>query len=118
MTKAESNFPVGAENYTVDEFNFSEFPIIIVNLSGPLPERTLLRAAKDMQDRIEGMDGVLKAELAGHHLGRYQREPAHADGDLQPGEDVGHGARDDDVPEHLLALRPQAVGGAEVGFVD
>ncbi len=31
-----------------------------------VPERTLLRAAKDMQDRIEGMDAVLKAELAGH----------------------------------------------------
>jgi multidrug efflux pump len=66
MNAAEANFPDGAEKYSITEINFSEFPIIIVALSGQVPERTLLRAAKNMQDRIEGMDSVLKAELAGH----------------------------------------------------
>ncbi len=66
MNKAEANFPEGAENYTVEEFNFSEFPIIIVNLTGPLPERTLLRLAKDLQDRLEGLEPVLEAALTGH----------------------------------------------------
>ncbi|MDV7141839.1 efflux RND transporter permease subunit [Tropicimonas sp. TH_r6] len=66
MTKAEANFPEGAENYSVEEFNFSEFPIIIVNLTGPLPERTLLRIAKDLQDRLEGLEPVLEAALTGH----------------------------------------------------
>lgn len=66
MNTAEAKFPSGAEKYSINEINFSEFPIIIVALSGDVPERTLLRAAKDLQDRIEGMDGVLKAELAGH----------------------------------------------------
>ncbi|SNS81754.1 efflux RND transporter permease subunit [Tropicimonas sediminicola] len=66
MNKAEANFPEGAENYTVDEFNFSEFPIIIVNLSGPLPERTLLRIANDLQDRLERLEPVLEAALTGH----------------------------------------------------
>ena len=66
MDKAEANFPTGAESYTVGEFNFSEFPIIIVNLSGPLPERTLLRVAKDLQDKLEGQEAVLEATLAGH----------------------------------------------------
>ncbi len=66
MTKAEANFPAGAEQYTIDEFNFSEFPIVIVNLTGALPERTLLRVAKDLQDRLEGLDAVLEAALAGH----------------------------------------------------
>ncbi|WP_078059216.1 efflux RND transporter permease subunit [Tropicimonas marinistellae] len=66
MNKAEANFPEGAENYTVDEFNFSEFPIIIVNLSGPLPERTLLRIANELQDKLEGLEPVLEAALAGH----------------------------------------------------
>ncbi len=66
MTKAEAQFPAGAEQYTIDEFNFSEFPIIIVNLTGALPERTLLRVAKDLQDRLEGLDAVLEAALAGH----------------------------------------------------
>ncbi|MEM9343139.1 MAG: efflux RND transporter permease subunit [Pseudomonadota bacterium] len=66
MDKAESVFPAGYENYTISEFNFSEFPIIIVNLSGALPERTLLRVAKDLQDRLEGLEPVLEASLAGH----------------------------------------------------
>ena len=66
MDKAEANFPEGAESWTVDEFNFSEFPILIVNLSGPLPERTLLQLATDLQDDLEGLEPVLEAALAGH----------------------------------------------------
>ncbi|MEM8803530.1 MAG: efflux RND transporter permease subunit, partial [Pseudomonadota bacterium] len=66
MTKAEAQFPDGAEQFTIDEFNFSEFPIIIVNLTGAIPERTLLRYAKDLQDRLEGLDPVLEAALTGH----------------------------------------------------
>ena len=41
MSKAESQFPSGFEQYSITEFNFSEFPIIIVNLTGAVPERTL-----------------------------------------------------------------------------
>ena len=65
MDGAESEFPDGFEAYTLDEFNFSEFPIIIVNLSGPVPERTITRVAKDLQDDIEGMDSVLEASIVG-----------------------------------------------------
>ncbi|MHC0054962.1 efflux RND transporter permease subunit [Actibacterium sp. D379-3] len=65
MNTAEASFPAGAEKYTVTEINFSEFPIIIVNLSGAVPERTLLRVAKQLQDRLEGLDPVLEAGLAG-----------------------------------------------------
>ncbi|TCP42393.1 efflux RND transporter permease subunit [Rhodovulum marinum] len=66
MNTAEAKFPDGAEKYTITEINFSEFPIIIVNLSGPLPERTLLRVAQDLQDRLEGLEPVLDVALAGH----------------------------------------------------
>ncbi|WP_299657118.1 efflux RND transporter permease subunit [uncultured Tateyamaria sp.] len=66
MDKAEADFPDGFEQYTVDEFNFSEFPIIIVNLTGPVPERTIARVAKDLQDDIEGLDAVLEASLVGN----------------------------------------------------
>ena len=66
MQKAEANFPDGADAYTIDEFNFSEFPIIIVSLSGDVPERTLLNVAQDLQTRLEGLDAVLEATLAGH----------------------------------------------------
>ena len=66
MDTAEAEFPEGYEKYSLNEVNFSEFPIIIVNLSGPVPERTMSRLAKDLQDRLEGLDAVLEAGIAGN----------------------------------------------------
>ncbi len=66
MNKVEARFPAGADNYSINEINFSEFPIVIVNLTGAVPERTLLRLAKDLQERLEGLEPVLEASLAGH----------------------------------------------------
>ena len=65
MNTAEADFPEGADKYTISEINFSEFPIIIVALTGAVPERTLVRLAKDMQDRLEAQDSVLRAVIAG-----------------------------------------------------
>jgi multidrug efflux pump len=65
MGRAEGNFPEGAQNYSVSEINFSQFPIIIVAVSGDVSERALLRATRDLQTRIEGLDSVLEAEIAG-----------------------------------------------------
>ncbi|WP_298261945.1 efflux RND transporter permease subunit [uncultured Litoreibacter sp.] len=66
MGQAQAEFPDGAEQYNLIEINFSEFPIIIVSLSGDLPERTLTKVAKDLQDVIEAMPPILEAGLAGH----------------------------------------------------
>ncbi|MEM1129892.1 MAG: efflux RND transporter permease subunit [Pseudomonadota bacterium] len=66
MNAAEADFPAGADQYSINELNFSEFPIMIISLTGDLPERTLLRVAKDLQDRLEKMSPVLEAQLAGH----------------------------------------------------
>ncbi|MCZ0810644.1 efflux RND transporter permease subunit [Roseovarius sp. EGI FJ00037] len=66
MNAAEAKFPEGAEKYSINEINFSEFPIIIVNLSGDVPERTMARLAKDLQDRLEGLEPVLEAGIAGN----------------------------------------------------
>ena len=49
MSTAESQFPDGFEKYTINEINFSEFPVLIVNLTGQVPERTMNRIAKDLQ---------------------------------------------------------------------
>ncbi|MEQ6247627.1 efflux RND transporter permease subunit [Sulfitobacter sp. HNIBRBA3233] len=65
MGTAESKFPVGYETYSINEINFSEFPIIIVNLTGPVPERTMARYAKQLQEDLEGLDAVLEAAIAG-----------------------------------------------------
>ncbi len=65
MGKAEGQFPDGADTYSINEINFSEFPIVIVNLTGDVPERTLIEVGKDLQDAVEGIDGVLEASLTG-----------------------------------------------------
>jgi multidrug efflux pump len=66
ISKAESSFPDGAEQYSIDEINFSQFPIMVVSLSGQIPERTLTRVAKDLQTRLESLPPVLEATLAGN----------------------------------------------------
>jgi len=65
MNSAEALFPEGAEKYSINELNFSEFPIIIVNLTGDVPERTMTRVAKKLQEEIESMDSVLEVVISG-----------------------------------------------------
>src|SRR3546814_10791066 len=43
----------------------SDLPVLTVSLSGTAPERTLLRIARDLQDRIEGIASVLEADIIG-----------------------------------------------------
>ncbi len=66
VNQAEAEFPDGAEQYSINEINFSEFPILVISLSGAVPERTLLRVAKELQDEIESLAPILEAGLAGH----------------------------------------------------
>jgi multidrug efflux pump len=66
VDRAMADFPAGAETPTISEINFSEFPILIVSLSGQVPERTLFRVAKDLQGDLEAMPEVLEAGLAGY----------------------------------------------------
>ncbi len=65
MSRAETQFPDGAESYSINEINFSEFPIVIVALAGDAPERTMIRLANEMQDALESLSPVLEAGLAG-----------------------------------------------------
>ena len=65
MGRAQADFPEGADSYSINEFNFSQFPIVIVAVSGDVPERTLMRAARDLETAIESIEGVLSANVAG-----------------------------------------------------
>jgi multidrug efflux pump len=65
MSRAQASFPQGAETYTIREFNFSAFPIVNVAVSGQVPERTLLRAARELERALEGIPAVLSANIAG-----------------------------------------------------
>ncbi|HHS94400.1 MAG TPA: efflux RND transporter permease subunit [Rhodobacterales bacterium] len=66
MNTVEAQFPSGADKYSVNEINFSEFPFIIVNLTGDVPERSLVHLAQQLQDEVEGIDSVLEVQLTGY----------------------------------------------------
>lgn len=63
---ARSKLPDGVDEPSVNEVNFSLFPVITVVLSGEVPERTLLHLARDLRDEIEGIDAVLEASIGGN----------------------------------------------------
>ena len=62
---AKPDLPDDAEEPEINEVNFSLFPSIMVVLSGNVPERTLYRHARKLQDAIEAIPTVLDANLSG-----------------------------------------------------
>jgi multidrug efflux pump len=65
VSDAKRDFPTGTDEPTVSEVNISEFPVLVVTLSGNAPERVLTRAAKELRDQFEDISGVLEAKLQG-----------------------------------------------------
>ncbi len=66
VDEAKSELPTDAEEPSVNEINLSLFPVLVVSLSGDVPERTLYNHARKLQDRIEALPSVLEARLAGN----------------------------------------------------
>jgi multidrug efflux pump len=62
---AKAKIPTDADEPTVHEVNTSLFPVLVVSLSGDMPQRTLQRLATDLRDKIEGIDSVLEAKISG-----------------------------------------------------
>jgi multidrug efflux pump len=65
VDQARPELPDGTDEPTVNEVNLSEFPILVITLSGNVPERVLARSARALRDRIEELPPVLKADLQG-----------------------------------------------------
>ena len=62
---SKPDLPADAEEPTIVEFNFSEIPIMQVNLSGEFGLVRLKEIAEELQDRIEALPAVLRADLRG-----------------------------------------------------
>ena len=62
---AKRDLPKDADQPTVREVNLSLFPVLVVGLTGDVPERTLLRIARSTKNAIEAIPGVLSADLRG-----------------------------------------------------
>ncbi len=63
--RVKSELPADSDEPVVDEVNLSLFPVLVVTLAGEVPERALLRLARDLEDRIEQLPDVLDVEIAG-----------------------------------------------------
>jgi multidrug efflux pump len=59
------DLPGETDEPTANEVNVGLFPVLVVTLAGDVPERTLLRLARDLRDELEAMPGVLEADIAG-----------------------------------------------------
>jgi multidrug efflux pump len=62
---AKADLPDDADEPTVHEVNLSLFPVVVVTLSGDIPERSLMRLAEKLQHKIESVPTVLEAKLSG-----------------------------------------------------
>ncbi|HDL54062.1 MAG TPA: efflux RND transporter permease subunit, partial [Proteobacteria bacterium] len=47
------------------EINLSEFPVLMIAVSGQVGERVLKKVSEDLQDRIEEIPGVLEVDITG-----------------------------------------------------
>ena len=65
VDRAKGDLPNEADEPTVNEVNISAFPIILISISGDLPDRTLQDLAKELQDSIETIPSVLEAKIGG-----------------------------------------------------
>ncbi|MEM7225449.1 MAG: efflux RND transporter permease subunit [Pseudomonadota bacterium] len=65
LDAARADLPEDSDEPSVHEINLSLFPVLVVSLSGTVPERTLLELARDLRERIERISSVLRVEIAG-----------------------------------------------------
>ncbi len=61
----KKDLPEETDEPNVQEVNFSLFPVIVITLSGDLPERTLAGHAEQLRDALEEHPNVLEARLTG-----------------------------------------------------
>src|SRR4051794_37351595 len=65
VDQAKHDLPRDVDEPQVLEVNLSLYPVLVVGLSGEVPERTLLHIARAAKNAIEQAPGVLSAELRG-----------------------------------------------------
>lgn len=65
VDKAKPKLPADAEEPEVVEINFSEFPILVIDISGPIGLVKLKDIAEDLKDEFEKVDGVLEVKVNG-----------------------------------------------------
>jgi CzcA family heavy metal efflux pump len=65
VSSARPQLPNDILDPIVSEINFSEFPIMYVNVGGEVGLARLKKISEDLQDDIEAVPGVLRADIVG-----------------------------------------------------
>ncbi|GJL93613.1 MAG: multidrug resistance protein [Hyphococcus sp.] len=66
VDRAKTEYPSNAEEPIVSEFNIqNQYPILTIILYGDIPERTLFKTAKSLEDRLNSISGILEARMTG-----------------------------------------------------
>ena len=66
VDNATADLPSETDDPTINEVKMSQQdPMLVLNLAGDVPERTLTNIAKDLKEDLEGVDGVLEVNLIG-----------------------------------------------------
>ena len=60
---AKPDLPGEADEPTVTEVNLSLFPILTAALYGPVSEREMVLAAREIKDKVEALEGVLEVKI-------------------------------------------------------
>lgn len=66
VDRVRPDLPEAMDEPTVNEINLSLFPVIVVTLSGDVPERMLVRFARDLRDQLESLTSVLQVDIGGN----------------------------------------------------
>lgn len=61
----EFELPQEAEKPTIHEINLSLFPVLNIMLTGDIPNRTLIKIARDLKNKVESAPGVLEVKIVG-----------------------------------------------------
>ena len=65
VSRARPDLPEDVEDTTVSEVSFSDFPIIIITIAGPIDEEDLKKLGERLRDAVKEIGGVLDAKLTG-----------------------------------------------------
>ena len=65
VDETKPELPEDSDEPTVHEVNIGLFPVLVVTLAGELPERALFAIARDLEEELEALPGVLEADIAG-----------------------------------------------------
>ena len=65
VNSSRSQLPNDILEPIISEINFSEFPIMYVNVGGDVGLARLKKIADDLGDQIEGISGVISADVSG-----------------------------------------------------